>query len=607
MCEDSKVLLGIARKSWSFLGKTHDVTVSEGDLITLQAKRSARVVSSVDPLSGKLTHRGFQVNNGGVLAIMNSGLAPNECINNLYRLARKYGVFNLALDQYGLVVTSTAPENRNMHGNRWITDTLRTLQLVKGACNRAHILLTLAKFYSTDREQASFLRVLETPDLYRDLSLPKEGVAHIFQVEEGSDGEMILTRDPQWGNNRRLESHGLALKAFCEFLLGNNRGSPMDRKSLSYFARAIASLVLYFQAIDYTSAPSAGNWEEIPLPGGLTWDIESVRQGLDAFKKLMFGGKGSAIVRATIADIEEVGLELAHWMPDKQVATRILFDPQVVEGLIAKGAEKVRTRVALMAEAPGMRKWDASLVFVGQSDLHFSLDSNPVTRVIETSQAYLGMLDGLRHALVRPNGMIRYAPFRRMPWGPSELFDSYLSVNYSLGLDEEGYFNPLRTQLIAQYGSLDASDPEVFEARGQLSIKGREAEWFLVSDLSLSYTRVARRLLNLMQSGVSRSDWEHRAMESLFAGALEAAFDNLLRGYARITSGRASEQGQVKANGELQPSWGLPEAYQWVRIRRADDSGFDDVCLPGENTTLAWAQASLYRATKEFLSLSSCF
>ncbi len=574
-----EVLIGpCLRSQWTFAGEVQAVTLSATDLTDERTWASMRVIEGY---GGHEPARigGFLVHDPGVAAVMSSAEGPSlRTLHALTALAE--AAFVPIIDPAGLVVTSTAPENENMHGNRWVTDSVYNLVLMAPE-QRPNVIRILAAHYTSPEEQAAFHRCIANPELYRSMASAQEGVAHIFQIQQIGP-EWVTHRDGTWFNNKRLESHGLALRTFCEYLLGELGVAPDPDEDRVY--RAIAALALYFQAIDYVSAPSAGAWEEVPLPGGLSWDTEAIRQGYVALKRLLFAhARMPTGSRATIhARILHEGKRLSA-IAGKPGAAALFEDPAWVQRLIDDGEAVVRQRVFLQAEAPGYRGLDATLTFLSQSDVRVAKEP------LDDARAYKALLDAVEGGLVRPSGMIRYAPFTLQPGQDPQLFDSYLTANYWLGFDEDGYFNPARTRLVQQFGSMDASNPTVLARRTELGIPDREAEWFMVSEMARGYARLARTA----PAGPLQRE------------CVDKAWEYLLRSFGRITPA-----GVTKSNGNPSPpAAALPEAYEWVRIRSAAvgkaGGGHSERVLPGANTTLAWAASSLRRAIEEVGALLS--
>lgn len=577
------------RDTWSFDGEVFAVELTAQDLVEERTWRSLNVVENFNAYEPEI-FRGFLVHNPEVRKLLDNA-HTREGLEALRDAATAHGVFEPEFDG-ALVVTSTAPENINMNVNRWITDSVHNLALVEDAEKRAAIIRLLAKFYCTSDEQMAFRYVIKYPEHYRDEHDSKTGVAHLFRITY-MDGETLLKRDETWNNNKRLESHGLALRTFCDFLLTSSAAQTSEED----VCKAIASLGLYFQAIEYPTAPSAGAWEEVPLPGGLSWDTEAIRQGFVKLKELMFGSSsGKDAYRQRIAWHAN---HLASVTGCAGIDT-LFTDEKATDEQINIGTDQVRLRILQKAEAPGMRSRDSSLSFLAQSDLELVTEGSAFERVTGTVKHYIALLEYLEAGIVRQNGMIRYEPSSLQPGQERLLFDSYLTVNYWLGFDEEGYFNPTKTRLVKAFESMDTSEAEAFTKRMRLGVPNREAEWFTVSEIARAYAKQVHRLKSLLSENLS-SD-ERKEVESLIVLCKEKAIEFVMRGYARITPDVST-----KSNGEPCPAWSLPEAYEWVRIRsravgRGAD-GFSERVLAGPNTTLAWAASSLKRATQEVLEI----
>ncbi len=546
---------------WSFGGVEYDTSIKAEDLFSQRTWGSLRVVLAWDsaPTYGTdgMTPT-LRVHQEKLVPLMVENPSRRQ-LEGLVEICEAHGVFKIKLDPAtGLVETCAADENPAMHVNRWVTDSVRTLGLLDSV-QQSRVLETLARFYGTPTEQAAFRACIEQPGYYQ--ADRKHGVAHIFQVN-GDD----LVRDSGWFNNARLESHALALGAFADDLLLG--GEPSEAK-----LHATASLALYLEAIGYATAPSAGCWEEIPFPGGLTWDTEAGRAG---FTKLKWLSQERPGVWSRLMESVSRG----QW----NFATR-LGRVGGLDELISQGLDRVRE--TYLAEAPGRREHDAALVFVAQSP-DLKLSDNPL---VDLHRFELLLLT-LEENLIRNQGMIRYAPFRLDPHDEVRLPDSYLACNYWLALDETGCFNPPRTRLLQEFGSKDASDPVVFRARSALAITDREAEWFMSSDLSRAWSRQVERIRHVRSLDLG----DNASLNVAEDLAMRYAVLNLYRSLARITG-----PGSVKANGMPCPEWSVPEAWEWVRVRRqavGGGDGFVERSFPGVNTPLAWAQVSLKKALK---------
>jgi len=515
------------------------------------------------------------------LPVHNAGLArllraryEADSFQALFEEAGQQGVFGLRFDdRTGLASTSgvSSAENPEMSDRQWVTDTVRTGEMERQLDPRGwrRALETLARFYTNPTEQAAFDRAIADPTTYREGG-PEEGVAHIFYPG-------TLQRDPSWFNNQRLESHGLALKAFCEALTaglvhGRAWGFADSQAANDGVLRAVANLAAYFVALDYPSAPSAGNWEETPFPGGLTWDTEAIRSGLAALRDLMANPAYEG--HPEVVRVRQRLLAVPHGA--------LLGRTAELDRWIAAGSRRVRR--TFLAESPGHREMDSSLVFLAASE--GTLADEPLLDVALN----LELLGTLERALVRQNGMIRYAPFTLTLKDGTEVLspDSYLTLNYHLATDREGRLNLEWKRVLDEFGSKDASDPEVFAARASLSTPDREAEWFMVSDLARGYVRQAMKVLDQARDGRPTAD-QRDLLERAWAGATR----NINRSYARITA----RPGGLKSNGAPAPACAVPEAWQHVTCIPQGTA-----MVPGANTPLAWAQVSLWGASREFLA-----
>ncbi|MBQ7568858.1 hypothetical protein IJT17_08645, partial [bacterium] len=499
----------------------------------------------------------------------------------LYELLREHGTFDIKVSpEDGLAITTDiGDENREMSSRQWITDTVRTGEAERIFAPEAwkKALGTLAKFYTSPTEQQAFDRCIDEPSIYREGGLA-EGVAHIFYPQ-------TLQRDPNWFNNKRLESHGLALQALCQGILACAQKADwaVERPDDEYL-QAIANLAAYLMSIDYATAPSAGNWEETPFPGGLTWDTQAIRAALVDLNDLLYDRHYDSC--AEICQFRERFSGMRH----ADIATDRV-------GLIkAIDAGSDRVRLHYMAESPGHREADASLGFLAASD--FQLDDDR----LESVSKYLQMLAMLERRLVRDNGMIRYAPFYTELKDGSKMLspDSYLSLNYNIACDPQGKLNLEWKGVLDSFGSKDCSEPLVFAARASLATDNCEAEWFMVSDLARGYANQAMHVLNAAAvrlgcsaDRVKRADLLP-AEKELFEQALAGATRNINRAYARVTAAEET----VKANGMAAPAWVVPEAWQSVSTLQGNIA-----YLPGVNTPLTWAVVSLQSASKCYMEL----
>jgi len=198
---------------------------------------------------------------------------------------------------------------------------------------------------------------------------------------------------------------------------------------------------------------------------------------------------------------------------------------------------------------------------------------------------------------VRDNGMLRYSPFSfalkdgKIATSP----DSYLNLNYNVAVDKNGKVNLEWKKILDQFGSKDASEPDVFKARADLATPDKEAEWFMVSDVSKGYGKQLEKLLALINEDPHNVTTE---TVKLIKEAYRKETEFINRAYARITPSNII----AKANGEECPTCALPEAYQQVSTLKSNGKGGKETnLLPGWNTPLTWAKSSLHSASEQYL------
>jgi hypothetical protein len=170
----------------------------------------------------------------------------------LFDLCKKEGVFALKVsDQTGLVTTADAAENWHMSGRQWVTDTVRCGDFERSVnpIGWTRALLILCDFYHQDEEMDAIQKSIADPDYYR-LGGLLNGVAHIFIPH-------TLKRDTTWFNNKRLESHGLALKAICDTVVAgavSKKDWGFSEDQLKEFgdqiAQTIVCLASYLKSIN---------------------------------------------------------------------------------------------------------------------------------------------------------------------------------------------------------------------------------------------------------------------------------------------------------------------------------------------------------------------
>ena len=518
----------------------------------------------------------YSVHNKSVASLL-KGEYDRESFSRLMKYLNGKKVFDftdnprhgLVIDkERGIVKICGASENWEMSDRAWITDIMRVgdIQKFKRPETWTNVLNTIGEYYQTQNE--NFKNLIAHPDLYRNGDA-MQGIPHIFMPK-------TLEPDVNWFNNKRLESHGLALKEFCKGIVdGLVKGKKYGYKSANQIPnnvlKAVVNLTKYFMAIDYPSAPSAGNWEEIPLKGGLTSDTEAIRSAFCAYKDLMFNPKYDEnpemqMVRARINNHNPVNIN-------------------ETTKLIEKGEQRVRK--TYLEEAPSIRPYDASLVFITTSDIKLA------DNVIDDVKKHVEILESLEKHLVRENGIIRYAPFKFTLKDGSfaKSPDSYLTLNYFTAVDKNGKINLEWKKVLDNFASKDCSDPEMFFARAKLSTPDKEAQWFMVSEMSTGYgLQIEKLLYNAKNENRELNSKEIKLIKKMRKKQTEY----LNRALSRISEEHPDKSYQYKANGLSMSPVTLSEAHQYV----TDINGKPKM-MQGTNAPLAWALASLYKALKQ--------
>lgn len=152
------------------------------------------------------------------------------------------------------------------------------------------------------------------------------------------------------------------------------------------------------------------------------------------------------------------------------------------------------------------------------------------------------MLKKLNHAIVRPNGALRYKG------------DEYLNLDY-----------------------------HTISNKYSKNKKTNEAEWFLVSEISSAYGAIVRDIADYIENGKTTP-----RLQKLLEMALKGETEYINRSYARITP-----QGMTKSNGYSCPEYKVPEAYEAVTTKKGIKY------VPGAHT-LTWAESSLMKASELF-------
>lgn len=569
-------LLDRARPAqWARLATKLGMSTAPGELDKLKLSlRAIQAAQLYRPATLQFNDASVPVHNS-VLAQHLLPCYSSDAFGRLFACAQTLGVFQANVDEAsGLIETSVGDENPSMSKRRWVTDSVRCLPLLTPV-QRERTLLTISRFYNQPQELEAVKRAVGNPNWYRQGRL-KDGLGHIFMPES-------LQRDQDWFNNKRLESVGLALDALCTamwhtLVLRTDRvyfsqGVLADAENRRLIVETIAALAAYLKAVNTNpatgefdfGAPSAGNWEETPFPGGLTWDCEAARSAFVSLKRLMFGK-----------------LSTGHHIRDEIAATRYgawLQNKDTLIELSQAARRKVISRLTGRngpAEHP-RRPMDSSLAFVSTSSLRFSEQGE------DSAQRHFDLLTTLTKALVRENGIIRFAPFI-LDGQDQPIPDGYLAGNYWLA---GGLRSAISGTVFKEFGSEDCSTSEELALRASQAPAGSEAQWCWTSVVAEGAAKQVVRLLRPIRSG--RLSAKRAA---LVKRGLRLSMENITRSYARVTDGKPP----CKSNGMECPPNSVPEAYEYVSTADGNLNA-----LPGVNARLAWGTASLWTASRKLM------
>lgn len=604
-----------SRREW-LNGQLHLKSLNQNLKANLRALQETLTVmayaSTFQPVQKQMLGYKLTAYNPELMAMLKERYSARE-FEQVFETCQQKGTFALNIDsETGLVKTAgiDAEEDEIMNQG-WVTDSIRNGDLQRDIDPEGwkKALATLANFYV--KEKPYFEEVFNHPESYHTGGR-NVGVAHIFDPVTGESYD--------WLSRKRLESHGLALRALCQNITA---GLATQNPPASAYQQAdeipdsvinsIAYLTQYFMVLDYPKAPSSGPWEELAF-NGFTWDTEVIRSALSAVLDLVHNPSYDQNKQ-----IQSVRDRLA-----KTAYSKTLENAAALSAEILKGYQLVHSRVYLnqigeveesvesnektagkpsvkptvkptVVEHPD-RPYDASSAFITTSDIVFGWTT------IEDVKAHMGILKQLEKTVLRDNGLIRYPEFDVILSNGKTVktHDGYLTPNWGLLATAKGKISTFKHAFQQKFGfpfnHIEPSNADQFHARASYSGQpDKIATWFAINEMASGYNLQLQKLLTIFEarkkSGSLKISAEERGvLEELLAKSTE--FIN--RCYGRITG-----DNQLKANGRPAPAWKVPEAFQHVSTLKEDGS---TTMLIGVNTPLAWATASLYKASRLFQS-----
>lgn len=458
----------------------------------------------------------------------------------LFDFAQKNGVFDININpKTKFVQTSMIQEGENplMSKLVWVTDTSNFMPLLKD--KHPDLCVPLMENISTyyAKQQRAFDRIINDPLLFEInhdwAGTAKNGVGHVFNPDNNISHK--------WFARTRLDSMGLYLQSISDLITegldekadyGYKNAKQISDKSIESMANATAYLV----KIIYPYAKDTGAWEEKTFNSTASSDVAIINEAFRKVINLMY----SPTENEEILKVRERLLNAKNG--------KVFEDKKLLQNMLKLGEYRIKTNSE--AEFPTERRLDGAMSFIFQTE---KLDDD----VIKNAKKVLTRLKKFetqtskQKEIVRDNGILRY------------LNDKYLYLNSDIS-GKKAEYNPRRK----------------FPPR-------TEAQWFMVSEISKSYGKIAQSLLDKIEKDRGATP----EAKQLLDYSLKKQTEYINRSYARITGKNC-----YKANGKKCPEYQIPEAYQAVT-----DSKGEIKFVPGTHTPLTWAQASLYDASKLYL------
>ena len=522
-------------------------------------------------------------------------------IENLKKLLEKNRTFLIKFDNSNLKMSDVSEEeNWEMSKRVWITDSMHIdndlLNKTKNPSDVEAILISvkqIADFYCSENQVKQFEKVHKSNLIYQKIdgkivplnayyekSDPSVGVSHIMVLDENGN----FKDDENWKNNKRLESHALAMNFFVKNIIDG-----ITDNNLSIFSsndeipdNVINSIVLlarYFQDINYPYATTAGNWEELPFKEGLTSDIATITKAYENLYNLMYNEK--------LGENEEI-LKVRQRIDQKFRDFDCILNKRYIEKLIDQGHKRLLERGLI--EHP-KRPDDASLAMIVTID-DLKLSNNP----LEDINIKLNMLEKSEN-LVRENGMIRYNIFEvETKNGKKRLPDAYLNLNYNCAIAPDGSVSLVWHKKMSEFASTDVSDIEKFVKRAEpIQHNNHEAQWFMVEHMAVGFVF----LMNDFLDYASHKNTPLTDEEKKLALKLKEKADLYLnKSLARIVDENPRNSHQIKANGKYPKPFSIPEAYQFVT-----DINGNVKSVVGIDSDLSWAKSEMFKLLDSYLKL----
>lgn len=511
-------------------------TVSFGKVSTVKNKKSHEVFDNYKPEIKDFGDYKIPVHNKEIAKRLEN-MYYTETFDKLFDYAAKKGVFDINIDPKTKFVQTSAiqkGENPLMSKLVWVTDSCNFMPLLKYSNPEICVPLmeNLSKYYA--KQQRAFDRIINDPlqfELNHDwANTAKNGVGHVFNPQNN------ITH--KWYARTRLDSMGLYLQSMCDMITdgiegfedyGYKSADEISDKAIQSMANATA----YLTKIIYPYAKDTGAWEEKTFNSTASSDVAIINEAFRKLISLMY----LPTENEEILKVRERLLNAKHG--------EIFKDEKVLKDMLKLGEYRIRTNSSW--EFPTERRYDGAMSFIFTTE---KLDDDPVknAKKVFARLKKFEIPTTRSKEIVRDNGILRYTG------------DTYLYMNSDIDYEKPLY-----------HPSAKKFPPKT------------EAQWFMVSDLSRAYGKIAQSLFDKIDKD-GYSDDETR---KLLDYALKKETEYINRAYARITG-----EDTYKANGKKCPPFKVPEAYQAVT-----DTKGKIKFVPGTHTPLTWAQVSLFDAS----------
>lgn len=343
----------------------------------------------------------------------------------------------------------------------------------------------------------------------------------------------------KWFARTRLDSLGLYINAMCDLINDGLNGKDYGYKtSHSVSPNAIESIANSVKYLQKIVYPYA---KDCGAWEEKTFDYTTSSDVAiinDAFRKIID-------LMYSPSDNKEILLLRKRLLSAKH--GDVFKDKKALKEMLLVGEYRIKT--SSLQEVPFERELDGAMSFIFKTE-KYDDDVNKNAKEVFKRLKMLERGTKTSAEIVRDNGVLRY------------INDKYLYLNSDI-TGQKAEYNPQR----------------IFPPK-------TEAQWFMTNNIAIDYGVIAKSLLEKIEKNNKVSKETLKLLD--YALTKETEFIN--RAYARLTGPNS-----YKANGKIVEEFQVPEAYQAV-----NDSKGNIKFVPGTHTPLAWAQVTLYEASKLF-------